>query len=408
MSLAKASLRPLKGDRGSEPEDEPAVPVQFNPATLRIRAAERRRGRSDADAAGRAAHRHQFRDADARPALRLRRRGHDRGAGQRALQDRQDRALRPAPDHRRQAGAAARALPLGDADLRRRDDVVLGGPRSVLRRRRAAARQGVGLDLGAEPGLREPLERPGTGTRCERRHAGRRGRRRRRPRAPLGRGRIERGPRGRARPAGAHRRGPRWREPRGLRGAYGARSGGLADARGGRRRRALAYGGHRDRLRDVDGVGSRRRRCPWQCGTGESGALEQALAAQAPASAGFALAGAGGVQAAVQTVAQARADAAGDAQREAFGLTPAAAPAPAGTPRAPLRETPPRTLAAPAPPPPRADERATSFGFGVPLRPRRVPISDARTALARRAPVVGAAPAHVPAGDCGCGCGGGR
>ncbi len=131
------------------------------------------------------------------------------------------------------------------------------------------------------------------------------------------------------------------------------------------------------------------------------------------AATGFALARAGGVGAAVQTVRQERAQTASTQELRAFGQHEAAAgPAPAASssPRRPLHAPPaPGSASAPAPPPPRADERATSFGQGVPLRPRRA-VGAARgvVVLGRRAPTAPAPPPRVSqhAGGCGCGCGG--
>jgi Contractile injection system tube protein len=122
------------------------------------------------------------------------------------------------------------------------------------------------------------------------------------------------------------------------------------------------------------------------------------------ASAGFALASAGGVTAALETVSILRAANAASATKAAFGAPPGnataaaalgttngtatagaalpagntplrASPAPPDQPRAPLIRTGLPSIAAqaaapPAPAPPVADPRATSFGFGVPLRPR--------------------------------------
>ena len=120
-------------------------------------------------------------------------------------------------------------------------------------------------------------------------------------------------------------------------------------------------------------------------------------ASRSAASTGFALARAGGVDATVQATRRQRADTATARELAAFGV-----PAPPA-PRA----------AAPVPTPGRADERATSFGAGVPLRPRRaVPHAGGaeRVVLGRRAPAIAAAPPMVPshAGDCGCGCTGTR
>jgi len=111
------------------------------------------------------------------------------------------------------------------------------------------------------------------------------------------------------------------------------------------------------------------------------------------ASAGFALSAAGGVGAALEQVSAVRAGTAADAARQAFTSSSAPAlpvatqsPAPPEQPRAPLTRrglpTPAASAAAAAaPPPPVADRRATSFGFGVPLRKRTGPGSaaDARS-----------------------------
>jgi hypothetical protein len=127
---------------------------------------------------------------------------------------------------------------------------------------------------------------------------------------------------------------------------------------------------------------------------------------------GFALARAGGVDAAVQTTRQERADSATGRELEAFGLQ-APARAPLSVQRIPLNVLGAAASAAPGPAPPRADERATSFGAGVPLRPRRaLPHAGGaeRVVLGRRAPAIAAAPPMPPShgGDCGCGCWGAR
>jgi hypothetical protein len=114
----------------------------------------------------------------------------------------------------------------------------------------------------------------------------------------------------------------------------------------------------------------------------------------ADVAAGFALSSAGGVSAAIAQVQTANAVTAVQQTAQAFsqslpgaGATPAITASPASAvagaprlrlgppdqPRAPLSQTGmPSALqqaaAAPAPPTPRADARATSFGFGVPLR----------------------------------------
>ena len=106
------------------------------------------------------------------------------------------------------------------------------------------------------------------------------------------------------------------------------------------------------------------------------------------ASAGFALASAGGVTAAIETVNSLKAGGAAAASKEAFGGPSIGAP-PNATPAPPEQSRPPLALtglpsattqaAAPAaPPPPMADPRATSFGFGVPLRPRITGAADTR------------------------------
>jgi hypothetical protein len=117
-----------------------------------------------------------------------------------------------------------------------------------------------------------------------------------------------------------------------------------------------------------------------------------ALGSGANASAGFALAAAGGVSAALETVATIRAEQAATETRRAFstpqpstggGVTSVAAlPASSSvSPAAPDQSRTPlaisgmpsvtqQTAAHAAPTPPLADARATTFGFGVPLRPR--------------------------------------
>jgi len=165
-------------------------------------------------------------------------------------------------------------------------------------------------------------------------------------------------------------------------------------------------------------------------------------AVSADTSAGFAIAAAGGVGAAIETVAILQAQSAADSARRSFGsAAPAAAPsAPrAGTsaatvgaasissfsasattapPRVPSPTITPQPAmpnqsrtplalggmpsqssqeSAPgAPPPPAADPRMTSFGLGVPLRPRvgnaadlRASLSAGRIPLRPRAPVSG-------------------
>jgi len=160
-------------------------------------------------------------------------------------------------------------------------------------------------------------------------------------------------------------------------------------------------------------------------------AVASGLALGGGASAGFALSAAGGVSAALETVAIVRSEKAAAEARQAFGpaapaappplppsvagrgvaslppATAAAARPPAGLPastssptpgrpeqpRAPLavRGFPSRAMqaAAPsAPPPPLADPRSTSFGFGVPLRPRVGSAADVRAgAVSGRIPL---------------------
>jgi hypothetical protein len=146
--------------------------------------------------------------------------------------------------------------------------------------------------------------------------------------------------------------------------------------------------------------------------------------------AGFALAKAGGVGAAIESVASAKAEEAAGRAVAAFAqpgapAAPAAAPRPAppAQSRPSLRNagglpSPVAQAAAPsAPAAPRADPRATSFGYGVPLRPR--PQAAVMTgpapatglagtpgwlALPKRG--TGAAPAGAPKPPCRCGCGG--
>lgn len=113
---------------------------------------------------------------------------------------------------------------------------------------------------------------------------------------------------------------------------------------------------------------------------GEADAPPRPGAAPGTAS-GLALAGAGGVQAAIQTVQIATTTTAATDAKQAFALAPPTptAPAPllppaANQPRASLRSAPLPVAAAQtpgeaAPAPPQADPRATTFGYGVPLRP---------------------------------------
>ncbi|MGW0229328.1 CIS tube protein [Actinopolymorpha singaporensis] len=137
-------------------------------------------------------------------------------------------------------------------------------------------------------------------------------------------------------------------------------------------------------------------------------------------SAGLALTGAGGVTAAAETLAAGEAATAADLARAAFASPASPAAAPATDSRAPLRTVPSaRTLgpvpAAPRPLPPRADPRATSFGRGVPLRDRVVPPEVSAgtggwVVVGHRPPVAPATGAGGArrAGDCSssCGCGG--
>jgi hypothetical protein len=141
------------------------------------------------------------------------------------------------------------------------------------------------------------------------------------------------------------------------------------------------------------------------------------LSMSAEASAGFALSAAGGVTAAIETVAIVQAQSAATAARQSFGnAVPAAPPPPPATTtsarataigaasvgglsaasatakpsmpdqsRTPLQltgSTTPASAAGPAPAPPLADPRATSFGFGVPLRPRVGSAADLRASAA--------------------------
>ena len=93
---------------------------------------------------------------------------------------------------------------------------------------------------------------------------------------------------------------------------------------------------------------------------------------------GFALSSAGGVRAAIESVQSAKNETAQVKAREAF-KAPVLSSAPRPQPKSPEQARPPLTrtglpgpsaqqAAPPAPRPPRADPRASSFGFGVPLR----------------------------------------
>lgn len=125
--------------------------------------------------------------------------------------------------------------------------------------------------------------------------------------------------------------------------------------------------------------------------------------------AGVALSAAGGTLPALEAVKALAAQTAAGAAREAFGATPgppselSARPARPAQNHRPLRESGPRTpaqqaAAEPAPPLPEADRRETTFGFGVPLRPRHGGrLSPAATVSAS---------ASASTGGCHCGCGG--
>jgi hypothetical protein len=128
------------------------------------------------------------------------------------------------------------------------------------------------------------------------------------------------------------------------------------------------------------------------------------------ASAGFALSAAGGVSAALATVSGTKAgDAAATSKASFGGAAPAAPPSSGSSPsRTPLARTglPSATVQAaapPAPPPPRADPRAATFGFGVPLRPSVSGAADMRrSSLGGSIPLrphVGPASGLVPTGD---------
>jgi hypothetical protein len=94
--------------------------------------------------------------------------------------------------------------------------------------------------------------------------------------------------------------------------------------------------------------------------------------------AGLALAAAGGLTAAAETLAAGTATAGADRARAAFAAPARPAAAPGTDTRAPLSAAPTARTLGPAPAPsrplpPRADPRAASFGRGVPLRDRVVP-----------------------------------
>lgn len=163
-----------------------------------------------------------------------------------------------------------------------------------------------------------------------------------------------------------------------------------------------------------------------------SSASTASSSATSATSAGLALTAAGGVSAAVETVASVQAASAADSARRSFAsATPsasaststsasiaAALPSPSTSkpsmpeqPRTPLQMSglpSPSTqaTASSAPPPPKADTRATTFGFGVPLKPRsRVSSSSSSTdpSAARwtRWPSTSTTQKHT--GPCGCG-----
>ncbi len=147
--------------------------------------------------------------------------------------------------------------------------------------------------------------------------------------------------------------------------------------------------------------------------------LEPAPGATGARSSGFALSAAGGPQAAIEQSKIARTSDAATKAVQAFS-PPAARPTPPpvrqGLPaqsRAPLAQSGFPSLsrqlgAAAAPPRPLADQRATAFGFGVPLRPTIAVESglDGPTASASVQTIPAKAARHK--GGCGCGCQGSR
>jgi hypothetical protein len=136
--------------------------------------------------------------------------------------------------------------------------------------------------------------------------------------------------------------------------------------------------------------------------------LEAAPGPKGRLESGLSLAASGGAAAALEQTTIARTTSAATAARSSFETprpSPAAEPirkGPPAQPRTPLAAAGFPTLAqsgatAPGPPPPRADQRAATFGFSVPLKPRiSVPLAT---------PVSVATP-HRHA--CGCGCKGKR
>jgi hypothetical protein len=107
--------------------------------------------------------------------------------------------------------------------------------------------------------------------------------------------------------------------------------------------------------------------------------VEASFGLDALADAGFLLAAAGGLNAALESVQIENSGAADRQTREAFNL-PVPAPVPSPKPALPEQPRPPlastglpsaaaQASAPPAPPPPKADARAVTFGLGVPLRP---------------------------------------
>jgi hypothetical protein len=115
---------------------------------------------------------------------------------------------------------------------------------------------------------------------------------------------------------------------------------------------------------------------------GLDASVSAGVSAGVDAASGFALSAAGGVSAALESVAIAKTASAAAAARRSFGSGAAQAQPPATLPTPSLPDQPrtplamsgalpsPAQQAASAPPPPLADPRATSFGLGVPLRPR--------------------------------------
>ena len=383
MEFKKATLQEVSTKPSATPAPVgDAVPVQINPATLRLQASASVDSGKDTGPSALPVPGHDL-DAHLRPRLRHRRRGHQRGTRRRAQAHRAGGALRLACGQ--EVRPAAREVQLRDAGRHRRDDQPEHRPRPVQRERRPAAGEVCREHQGAEDRVRSRPRRCGSEHRCRSDaapatvcgRAGCSGRRRHRlrrpqtaparpwpgrprPRSRTGWGSILVPGRGwRASPIlSGWRPGSRSTSPRHSRWRAGS---------GSRSERRPGWGAHRP---------APTRPSP-RAGSGTptaSGPVPATLPID-----GRALAAAGGLTAALDKAAAVNAGLASQAASSAFTGPGATAPStPPASPQS-LGSTvaPPTAPSGASQQPPTAstpvgpDPRSLSYGYGVPLRPRR-------------------------------------